>query len=282
LSYGKTSSSSLSQEILDLPPSKQRRQDQTTPSSHNFVSEYSSPLELLIQDKQREVVKRREKVLEIEEEFQCLSSLYGKKPNIDYFKPACTNCHRREGHNRINCPYKGHPCLSAEFCGDINKHKNEKDILSEKNNLLQSQTKNLQKLKNGLQSKLALKNQVTSSFSSIMRSRLINECTARYLNPYGFENWRQVNIDLKKLEAHFKGRIPSIGVSLIEALEDYEKKILNPSNRKDVSSNPMRSLWELKGLTWPSAEESEVTTSLSSSPSDVGGIPSMHPLTAAL
>ena len=53
-----------------------------------------------------------------------------------------------------------------------------------------------------------------------MRSRLINECKPRYLSSQGFQNWRQVNMDLKKLEAHFKGKIPSADVSLLEALTE--------------------------------------------------------------
>ena len=52
----------------------------------------------------------------------------------------------REGHNRLNCPYKGHPCLSSKFCGDLNKHKDEKDAVSAAANRLQSAKKCLQKL----------------------------------------------------------------------------------------------------------------------------------------
>lgn len=81
----------------------------------------------------------------------------------------------------------------------MNKHKNEKDI-QKKNSLLQTQRKTLEKLKSALASKLAVKDQISNYLSSIVRSRLINDSKPRYTNSYGFENWRQINIDLKKLE----------------------------------------------------------------------------------
>ena len=32
--------------------------------------------------------------------------------------PCCNKCHRKEGHNRLNCPYPT-ACMSALFCGNI-------------------------------------------------------------------------------------------------------------------------------------------------------------------
>ena len=90
-----------------------------------------------------------------------LSAFYGKHPGVDYSRPACPNCHRREGHNRVNCPYKGHACLCSQFCGDLNKHKDEKDAVSAAVNRLQSAKKWLQKLENNLGMKSALKMQTT-------------------------------------------------------------------------------------------------------------------------
>ena len=63
---------------------------------------------------------------------------------------------------------------------------------------LQAAKKSLCKLENTLSSKVAVKNQTTSSFSSVVRLRLINEHKSRYITSQGFENWRQINIDIKK------------------------------------------------------------------------------------
>lgn len=61
-------------------------------------------------------------------------------------------------------------------------------------------------------------------------------------------------MDLKKLESHFKGKIPSADVSLLEALTEYDNKIsLGQLNQKaQYQGNPVRTLWELKGIEWPS------------------------------
>ena len=98
--------------------------------------------------------------------------------------------------------------------------------------------------------KSALKIQTTNSFSSVMRTRLISECRGRYLTSQGFENWRQINLDLKKLEAHFKGKIPGDDVSLIAALDEYNRKTIlaRPQSEIGLGGNPVRTLWELKGI----------------------------------
>ena len=108
-----------------------------------------------------------------------------------------------------------------------------------------------------------------NSFSTVLRTRLIRECSARYLTPQGFENWRQINIDLKKLEAHFKGKIPGNDVSLISALEEYNRKAdLAGSEVGLCTGNPVRTLWELKGLKWPSSPE--ISSVCNSTPSHTG------------
>lgn len=102
--------------------------------------------------------------------------------------------------------------------------------------------------------KSALKIQTTNSFSSVMRTRLISECRGRYLTSQGFENWRHINLDLKKLEAHFKGKIPGDDVSLIAALDEYNRRtnLARPQSEIGLGGNPVRTLWELKGIKWPS------------------------------
>ena len=206
------------------PPLKQRvgadRPDVNSTEEIVTLPVHSSDYE----DKQVEVEKEREEEAELQGEVERLSAVYGRHPGVDYSKPACTNCHHREEHNRANCPYKGHACHSSQFCRDLNKHKDEKNAVSSATNRLQCAKKRLQKLENTLSMKLALKHQTVNSFSTVLRTRLISECRARYLTPQGFKNWRQINIDLKKLQAYFKGKIPGNDVSLISALEEYNRK----------------------------------------------------------
>ena len=106
--------------------------------------------------------KESKEVTELQRELERLSADYGKHLGVDYSRPAGTNCHRRERQNRVNCPYKGHPCPSSRFCGDLNKHKGEKDAVSTAAIWLQSAKKCLEKLKNDLAMKSALKFQTTN------------------------------------------------------------------------------------------------------------------------
>lgn len=90
-----------------------------------------------------------------------------------------------------------------------------------------------------------------------MRIRLINEIPHGYLNSQGLENWKQVNVDLKKLEAHFKGKITGEEISLSATLDDYSSKLQTaPSSCSGRDGNPIRTLWELKGMVWPSSSTS--------------------------
>lgn len=240
------------------PPCKQLRPSVTsTVTSHAasaLANSYQSPLELLIEDKEKELTVAKKKRDELQDEYESIATKFSKHLDVDYSKPSCTCCHRREGHNRTNCPFKGFPCKSAEFCGDINKHKDEKDVLTSAWNKLQAANNTLDKHMDNLSSKKALKAQVTHSFSQLIRLRLINECKQRYINSLGIENWRQINIDLKKLEAHFKGKVPATNVSLLESLREYDRK-LQTAPTASSQGNPVRNLWELKGLNWPSAEK---------------------------
>ena len=181
------------------PPLKQRQAGANCPdvnSTEEIVilpvhsMDYKSPLDLLMEDKQVEVEKEREKVAKLQGEVERLSALYGRHPGVDHSKPVCTNCHRREGHNRLNCPSKGHALHSSQFCGDFNKHKYEKGALSSATTRLQCAKELFQKLETKLSMKLALKHQTMNSFTTVLRTHSISECRARYLTRQGFENWR--------------------------------------------------------------------------------------------
>ena len=96
-----------------------------------------------------------------------------------------------------------------------------------------------------------------------------SECRG-HLTSQGFENWGQINLDLKKLETHFKGKILGNDVSLIAALDKYNRKTIlaRPQSEIGLGGNPLRILWELKGIKWPSIAsipESSTTCNATSS-----------------
>jgi hypothetical protein len=57
------------------------------------------------------------------EEFTRERSLTGQNSAL----PCFNRCHLREGHNRLNCPYPN-PCSSAKYCGNVEKHPEEKQV----------------------------------------------------------------------------------------------------------------------------------------------------------
>lgn len=110
------------QRVNAWPEKSAKNREEIATLTVKSSDQYKSPLDLSIQDKQAEVEKENKKLTELQRELERLSADYRKHPGFDYSRPACTNCHRREKHNRVNCPYKGHPCASSRFCGDLNKH----------------------------------------------------------------------------------------------------------------------------------------------------------------
>ena len=262
LTYTSTTTDNKPPDSIDQkatsPARKQSGLSAATPTTaaenETLANTYKSPLDLLIQDQEKVLSQSIVERDILKQEYEIIATKFAKHVGVDYSKPACTSCHRREGHNRANCPFKGFPCKSAEFCGDLNKHKDEKDTVTLAWNRLQASNKALEKQMENLSSKRALKAQITQSFSQSLRTRLINECKERYINSLGGENWRQINMDLKKLEAHFKGKVPPISVNLIESLQDYEKKLQTTPQTARNPENSVRNLWELKGLKWSEAE----------------------------
>ena len=81
-------------------------------------------------------------------EYESLSSKYAKHMGVDYSKPSCTYCHRRERHNRATqLPLQRIP-VQIEFCGDLIRHKDEKDIVTSAWYKLKAPNKVLEKPQN--------------------------------------------------------------------------------------------------------------------------------------
>ena len=93
-----------------------------------------SPLEPYITHQKQEIENQEGKIESLEEELA---------------EPCCTKCHRKEGHNRLNCPYPA-PCSSALFCGNIDKHPDDKRIVKQKAKQLTEERKSLLAMKDEL------------------------------------------------------------------------------------------------------------------------------------
>ena len=177
---------------------------------------YSSPLERYLKDAEIQVSVQTDLVKKAQ---NAIDEFNSSIPNIDKRSPSCSLCHRRENHNRVNCPYKPYKCESAFTCGDLEKHKDEKDQLIRLQQGLNTEKQKLKKLELQLKSKKESRTKTVISFNSRMRNRLVESNHAKYLSKDGKEKWRVINMDLSLLDQHFKGKVPDDDIDLQEALE---------------------------------------------------------------
>ena len=91
---------------------------------------FASPLEKFLES-QKEKLRRLEedekKVVENINVFQMNKNT--RSANTGQSGPTCSNCHRQERHDRLNCPY--FTCDTSFHCGAINRHPEEKAQLKE-------------------------------------------------------------------------------------------------------------------------------------------------------
>ena len=116
-------------------------------SNTSAIKSLKSPVERFFERKEKEVIEKENIVKERQHAVSKYKSKRQRKANVNYDHPACSACHRREGHNRSNCPYKPVSCQSAKLCGDIDRHHSEKDKLNELETALRSAQKELKRAK---------------------------------------------------------------------------------------------------------------------------------------
>ena len=89
-------------------------------STTSILNNYATPLEKYLKDAERQVSIQTDLVEKAQNNIDQFNSSI---PQIEKGSPSCSLCHRRENHDRVNCPYKPYKCKSAFACGDIEKHK---------------------------------------------------------------------------------------------------------------------------------------------------------------
>jgi hypothetical protein len=107
-------------------------EDSDTPAQEIYLS----PVDKLVESKQREIKTQKEKIAEKTAEIEDLEESFSVKPfALDMCRPACSKCHLRAGHTRPNC--QNELCMSARLCGDLKRHPEEKKEIKD----LQSELK---------------------------------------------------------------------------------------------------------------------------------------------
>ena len=85
---------------------------------------YLSPVDKLVESKQREIKTKKEKIAEKTAEIEDLEESFLKPFALDMSRPACSKCHLRAGHTRPNC--QNELCTSARLCGDLKRHQSRR------------------------------------------------------------------------------------------------------------------------------------------------------------
>ena len=167
--------------------------------------------------------------------------------------PTCSNCHRQEGHNRLNCPYQ---CCETFFhCGAISKHPEEKAQLKELEKQRQEVLKDIESVRNAMQVKQAAARSIQERYVYKVRRHLIESDPGRYLTTGDdgqcIENWFLLNKDAKQLQVILNGKLPAPGTNLEKILSAEQCDVARNYSGKTSVRNPYRKLWEDRGINWP-------------------------------
>jgi len=241
---------------------------------------FKSPLEHYLEHQRHKLLGLETKARKLSE---CVASYHpaGKKSfRSENVGPMCSNCHKQEGHNRLNCPYNA--CVTSFHCGAINKHPGEKSQLKEYEKQLQDVKKEMSSVQKELDVKQAASKSIQQRYVYQVRHCLIESDPDRYLvigdEGHRIENWFLLNQDAKKLEVMLKGKLPAQHANIKELLAKASvtdsEDCMHKASKKTSVRNPYKKLWKDRGVEWPN----EGTNYLKYSP---GGASTMYTLKAA-
>ena len=205
---------SFGRRCLDFPPCQSNQNVTSASSTSGMLVNapiFASPLEKFLgshKEKLRRLEEDERKVVENINVFQMNKNTCSA--NTGQSGPTCSNCHRQERHNRLNCPYFA--CDTSFHCGAISRHPEEKAQLKEYQKQHQDIKTQLSSLQNDIVVKEAVTKFIQQRYVYQVRQQLIQNNPERYLNTgengQRVENWFQLNQDAKKLEVFLKGKLP--------------------------------------------------------------------------
>ena len=216
-----------------------------------------SPIESYIAHQKRKIENQEAKIESLEDEL----AEYTARRTLSSTSslPCCNKCHRKEGHNRLNCPYPT-VCTSSLFCGNIDKHPDDKQMAKQKTKQLNEERKSLLAMKDELKNREKSSASVAKRYTARVKETLIKSNPEKYLrfvNGNQIEDWRLINKDSKILEKEFKDKIPTADEAreTIEEIEDFlETKEPAAATGKTSVRNPYKKLWQDRGISWPHGE----------------------------
>ena len=223
--------------------------------SEDFV--YVTPTQKYFDKLEQDIAVQQTEMEEKENEIEELEESYG---NLTDNSPKCTNCHV-SGHNKGNCTFPH--CVSAAICGEIKRHPDESKYIKVKKDELKTVTSKLNRLQDELKSKRRMFEASLNTFASQVQSDLINSNKQKYLRKtltgQYVPNWLAVNADTRKLEKICHGKAPSKSLipDLIKQFDEGYDVLQDKTDRHSSSAapkpsvNPVKALWEVKGIRFP-------------------------------
>lgn len=149
-------------------------------------------------------------------------------------------------------------CQSAQQCGDIQKHAEEKQEITKAGDLVKSLERDIKSKITIIESKQKLKDSVSGTFDEGIRCALINSNKSKYL----FKNSQNIfvpktaiiQIDSAILARHYNNKIPE-GLQLHS---EFFQEIIDNFNDKSKSTNvhavnPIKRKLEHLGIQFPSS-----------------------------
>lgn len=205
--------------------------------SLQYIEEEMNQLEVQVQS-------AKERVTELTDRYCAVVQGRGKQ---------CSNCHLRLDHNIRQCRID--KCVTSEQCGDLNKHPDQKLIVDSAADTLKKLERELSHKRDEYEMRLKAKNSASQSFSQRVRTHLINSNKNKYLIRTAegvVPRSAAVNVDLAKLEKHFKGKVPAelevVSTLFENIIAGYDRANAPQSPMASTSTNPARRLLEDNSL----------------------------------
>ena len=165
---------------------------------------------------------------------------------LDATRPACSKCHLRAGHVGTIC--RNEQCTSARYCGDVKRHSEDKKEIKDLQSDINSQEKKLRRMKDELHSLQESIKSSKRSYSQQIHSNLVNSNKTKCMSPDGVLGWMALNIDSKKIEKIFCGKVPGPNEDLQAAIAKHDLDEPACASMASTVSSKVKGLWEQKGV----------------------------------
>ena len=221
--------------------------DEVDNHQEGYTYTYVSPLEREIQKAEQAV---NEQQIELDHKTAMYMDYFEKfpSPSGDTSKTLCGKCHFRSGHSKQHC--KSHEvCVSAQVCGQMKFHPDEKSELSKKAKEKSEAESKLKELQENLKTILDRVDRLNNSFERVMMTPLVRSDTRKYLkeiNGKFYEKWNIINQDMEIVRNALHNKVPSDidSIDICEIMSSRKGLVLR---REDAVRKRMRD----EGITFP-------------------------------